>query len=302
MLRKSRVFVVIFFIFALVTFTMFRLARLARADRTIPVIEMNSDSVTVSVEGGDAAILEGVAATDAKDGNITENLFIESRTAFIEKGRFNVTIAVADRDNHVTKATREVIYSDYRSPQFSLSNPLKFSISRESRDDLNIASGLGAKDVIDGNINNKIKISSDYSINSNVPGDYHMEFVVTNSMGDTARLPVTVTIYSNVQESGLPQITLSQYLINTPVGTQVDVLSLIDQINYHNSTYRRGEDGNYYNGEFDSQGNAIMFPAESVRIDSDIDWNTPGVYEVTITFTDEKASLSNFTRCYMAVY
>ena len=43
-----------------------------------------------------------MTATDDKDGDITENLFIESRTTFLEKGRFNVTIAVADQDNHVT--------------------------------------------------------------------------------------------------------------------------------------------------------------------------------------------------------
>ena len=302
MLRKSRTFVVIFFIFSVMFFAMFRLARAATTDRTIPVIEMDSDSVTVSVEGGDEAILEGVRATDGKDGDITENLFIESRTTFLEKGRFEVTIAVADADNHINKATREVIYSDYKPPQFSLANPLKFQTVRETEDDLNIAKGLSARDVIDGNISNKIKISSDYSINSNTPGDYHMEFIVTNSMGDIAKLPVTVTIYSSSQESGLPQIVLSSYLINTTAGERVDILGLIDQINYHNSTYRRGEDGNFYNGEFTSDGNAVMFSSDSVQIDSDIDWETPGVYEVTITFVDTNAGLSNNARCYIVVY
>ena len=38
----------------------------------MPVIEMDSESITVSVEGGDEAILEGVTATDKKDGDITE--------------------------------------------------------------------------------------------------------------------------------------------------------------------------------------------------------------------------------------
>ena len=302
MLRKSRTFVVIFFILSVAIFVMFRLARAAATDRTIPVIEMDSDSITVSVEGGDEAILEGVRATDGKDGDITDNLFIESRTTFLEKGRFEVTIAVADSDNHISKATRGVVYSDYKSPQFSLSGPLKYQTSRESQDDLNVARSLSAKDVIDGNISNKIKISSDYSINSNSPGDYHMEFVVSNSMGDTVHLPVTVTIYSSSQESGLPQIMLTKYLVNTPAGQPIDILSLIDQINYHNSTYRRGEDGNYYNGEFTADGNAVMFSSDSVQINSDIDWNTPGVYEVNIVFTDANAGLSNYARCYVVVY
>ena len=159
MLRKSRVFVVIFFVISLAIFAGYHVARIATTDRTVPIIEMDSDSITVSVKGGDTAILEGVTATDEKDGDITKDLFIESRTTFLEKGKFHVTIAVADKDNHVAKVSREVIYSDYRSPQFSLSGPLKFQTERENRDDLNIASGLSANDVIDGNISNRIKFS-----------------------------------------------------------------------------------------------------------------------------------------------
>ena len=159
MLRKSRVFVVIFFIISVVSFVGYHAIRIATTDHTVPIIEMDNASITVSVKGGDAAILEGVTATDEKDGDITENLFIESRTTFLEKGKFNVTIAVADKDNHVAKVSREVIYSDYRSPQFSLSGPLKFQTERENRDDLNISSGLSANDVIDGNISNRIIFS-----------------------------------------------------------------------------------------------------------------------------------------------
>ena len=302
MLRKSRTFVVIFFILSVAIFAIFRLTRAVSTDRTMPVIEMDSDSITVSVKGGDEAILEGVRATDGKDGDITQDVFIESRTKFLDKGRFEVTIAVADGDNHVAKATREVIYSDYISPQFSLSGPLKFQTSRESEDDLNIARGLSANDVVDGKISNRIKISSDYSINPTVPGDYHMQFLVTNSMGDTVKLPVTITIYSTSQENGLPQLLLTDYLINTPVGKTIDLISLIDQINFLNSTFRRGEDSNFYNGDFNSEGNPVMFTSDSIRIDSDIDWNVPGVYEVKFTFIDANSELSNYARCYIVVF
>jgi hypothetical protein len=81
-----------------------------------------------------------------------------------------------------------------------------------------------------------------------------------------------------------------------------DIEALIEQIEYHNDTFRRGEDGNLYNGEFDAEGNPIMFDWSAIQIDTDADWNTPGVYEVKITFTDEAANLSNFTRCYVVVY
>ena len=54
--------------------------------------------------------------------------------------------------------------------------------------------------------------------------------------------------------------------------------------------------------EFDAEGNPIMFDWSAIQIDTDVDWNTPGVYEVKITFDDEAANLSNFTRCYVVVY
>lgn len=302
MLRKTRIFVVIFFIISVLLFGGYTLIRAVTVDRTLPIIEMDSDEVTISVKGGDAAILEGIKASDEKDGDITGNLFVESKSTFIEKGIFKATIAVADSDNHVTKVERKVTYSDYRSPQFTLTEPLKFLTTRENRDDLNIAESLRANDVVDGDISNKIKISSEYSINGYTPGDSHMEFIVTNSMGDTSKLPVTVNIYSALEESGLPEIILSNYLINTPVGAGADIEALIEQIEYHNDTFRRGEDGNLYNGEFDAEGNPIMFDWSAIQIDTDADWNTPGVYEVKITFTDEAANLSNFTRCYVVVY
>ncbi len=302
MLRKTRIFVVLLFIVSIIVYGCYWMFHTISTDRTIPVIEMDSDSVTVSVEGGEKAILEGVTATDEKDGDITDSLFIESKSKFSEKGKFTATIAVADKDNHVTKVEREVIYSDYVSPRFSLTAPLKFQTTRERKDDLNIAANLSAKDVIDGNVSNKIKISSDYSIEGYNTGDYHMEFIVTNSMGDVVKLPVTVNIYSAVEESGLPEIILSDYLVNTTVGSQVDITGLIEQIEYHNYTYRRGEDGNFYNGEFDLEGNAIMFDSNSIQVETDVDWNTPGAYEAKVIFTDEAAGLSNFTRCYIVVY
>ena len=302
MLRKTRIFVVIFFITSVLLFGGYTLIRAVSDDRTLPVIKMDSDKITVSVKEGDSGILEGVTASDEKDGDITGNLFVESKTNFIDRGVFSVTIAVADSDNHVTKVERKVTYSDYRSPQFSLTEPLKFLTVRENRDDLNIAKALTANDVIDGNISNKIKIASEYSVNGYTPGDYKMEFIVTNSMGDTSKLPVTVNIYSALAESGLPEIILSNYLINTPVGEGADIAALIEQIEYHNETFRRGEDGNLYNGEFDAEGNPIMFDWSAIQIDTDVDWNTPGVYEAKITFTDEVANLSNFTRCYVVVY
>ena len=120
--------------------------------------------------------------------------------------------------------------------------------------------------------------------------------------GDTVKLPVTVTIYSAAEEGNLPKIMLSTYLVNTPVGKSLDLAALVEQVNYRNDIYRRGEDGDFYNGEYDADGNPEKYSADNIQIDENIDWNTPGVYEVKVTFTDKTANLSNFARCYIEVY
>ena len=99
MLRKTRGFVIIFFVFSIVLFGGYRIWRYTSADGTLPVIEMDTDTVTSSRGCSDEAILEGVTATDEKNGDITDSLLIESRTNFVEKGRFRVTITVSDKDN-----------------------------------------------------------------------------------------------------------------------------------------------------------------------------------------------------------
>jgi hypothetical protein len=48
---------------------------------------------------------------------------------------------------------------------------------------------------MDGDITDAICLSKGYSLYSDVAGEYPIQFEVSNSAGDTALLPVTVTIY-----------------------------------------------------------------------------------------------------------
>jgi hypothetical protein len=272
-----------------------------RVDNSQPVITMSSESVKVSVQGGDEAILEGVVAEDAKDGNLTDQIFIESRNNFFEKGKFNVTLAVADSDNHLARATREIEYSDYVSPQFELTEPLEFPKASGSQDDADISANLSAHDVIDGDISNKIRISGEYSMNSYEADIYPMEFIVMNSMGDTVSFPVTVKIYDSSNSPQL-KINLKQYLMNVPVGTTVDLDSMVESIEYRGVTYKRAEDGAFYSGEYDRNGEAISIPAGRMSYSGEVDFREPGVYEITYTYTDDEEEITNDTRLYLSVY
>lgn len=301
MLRRTKVFVILFFLISVGVWKGYDIYAGLQTDNSQPVITLASESVTVSVKDGDSAILEGVTAEDAGDGDLTDKIFIESRRNFIEKGKFNVTYAVADSDNHVARATREVIYSDYVSPQFELTEPLEFPNTKSAQEDIDIAANLSAHDVIDGDISNKIRISGEYTMNSHTIGDYPMEFVVMNSMGDTVTLPVTVRIYES-SASPLPKINLKKYLLNVPVGTKVDLDSMVESIEYRGVTYIKEEDGAFYSGDYNSNGEAIMIPAGCVSYSGQVDFREPGVYEITYTYSDSEEELTNNTRLYLAVY
>ena len=301
MLKRTRVFVVLFFLLSAAIFGGRRFYLSVHTDRIFPTINVPSESITVSVKGGDEAILEGVTAEDNRDGDLTDQLFIESRSGFDKDKKFTVNIAVSDSANHITKATREVSYSDYTAPQFELSGPLVFPKAANSQDDVNIVAYLTAHDVLDGNVSNKIRISGDYTMNVYSEGDYPMEFIVTNSMGDTSTLPVTVKLCNPVVENSLPQIRLKQYLINTPVGTGVNLDDMIEDITYRGYVFNKSEDGNYYSGEYTTNGEAIMISSSLLKRTGTVDFETPGVYEITYTYEDAENEIENYSRLYVVV-
>ena len=92
MLRRTKVFVILFFLISVGVWKGYDIYAGLQADNSQPVITMESESLTVSVKDGDSALLEGVTAEDAGDGDLTDKIFIESRRNFIEKGKFNFII------------------------------------------------------------------------------------------------------------------------------------------------------------------------------------------------------------------
>ena len=89
-------------------------------DRVPPKITMDSDEITVSVSDSEEQLLQGVTATDARDGDVTSSLVVEAVRGVVANQEFTVTYAAFDGAGNVAKAQRTVHYSDYVSPRFSL--------------------------------------------------------------------------------------------------------------------------------------------------------------------------------------
>ncbi|MGN0417664.1 immunoglobulin-like domain-containing protein [Anaerostipes faecalis] len=280
-MRRIRILSVLLFAGALTASVIYGVIDRRNSDSTGPQITMDEESVTVSCEAEEEELLQGIYAEDRRDGDVSESLIVESMSNFIEKGRRTISIAAFDSDSHVTKATREIIYSDYQSPRFSLSGPLKFSTGEES-----ILKVVGASDLLDGDLTGNIKISSENYIQTDTPGEYQVTFSVTNSAGDVAQLPVTVQIFNAADESQKPEIILSQYLIYVEQGQQVDPWDYVQKIIIRGKEYEKDEDGILRNSDTMDNQEKTIITRDDVRVTGSVDEDTPGTYEILYRMAD----------------
>lgn len=292
-MRKIRILSVIVFILSAGTFAFFKFTDKKTTDTDGPIIQMETDSIEVLSGAGNEELLAGVTATDRKDGDVTASLVIERMTNFTERGKRTVTIAAFDSDNNVAKATREIIYSDYTAPSFELAEPLFFPENPSS-----LGEELTASDVLDGDITEKIRMSAVDVLQLDTVGDYQVIFTVSNSAGDTTQLPVTVTIYDSSEQSMLPSITLSDYLIHVKTGESVDAWSYIDEVNYRGTVYKPAVSSSGENilaEETNSAEDDSLYGANEERkyltnidITNPVDVNTPGTYEIIYRVTSDE--------------
>ena len=267
-MKLLRIFVSAAFVIVGAVFLIFLIKETITTDRSIPVITIESDVLEVELKAKPEDMLVGVTAHDKKDGDITSELFVESISRFTKKGECNVTYVVCDSDNHVTKATRKIRYKNYTSPKFVIEKSLCFS----AYDYIDLTETVKAVDCIEGDISGRVVIASD-SLTNLTEGIYNFNVSVTNKYGDTSLMRLPVIIDEDLGFNG-PQIELTQYLIEAPVGTQFDpqsyfVTALDRNENDVSSTLRiehninSAREGTYYihyytNDEVGNLGHAVI--------------------------------------------
>ena len=275
MLKMIQTFLILFFTASVVLFCSSLWEENKVSDSQGPVIHMDRDSIKISVREDASAILNGVAASDSKDGDVSDTLVVESLSNFIEKGRRQAVIAAFDQDNHVTKVTRDIIYTDYHSPHFSLKEPLRFSITGHE----SIIDNLTAYDVLDGDITDRITIrkNDDDMIYTDLnPGNYPYMLSVVNSAGDCVQLPVTVELYTPSQDNQCPKVVLSDYLIYIKTGSKLQPSKYIDSILFSGRTW-----------PVDDPPEDAPYTAEDIHIFNNVDTDVAGTYEILYTMENE---------------
>lgn len=228
-------------------------------DTVPPVITLDSDSITVSVEDGRDALLRGVTASDAKDGDLTGQIIVSGVSKLISNNTAKVSYMVFDKAWNMASATRYVVYSDYHRPRFMLITPLVYSLGET----VSITGRLQAQDAVDGDITSSIRVLSS-DIISSTEGVYNLTLQVINSLGDTAQVTLPVTI--RAEADGDSAVKLRRYLVYVGLGDNFEPRNYIESV---------------------SAGSV-----SDVRIDSNVDTQSAGCYLVTYTVTSGGRSSS----------
>lgn len=258
-MKKQRFLMILLAILCLVAFFAYRAKGSLSADTQPPVIRESGNPPELSVTDGEEALLSGLTARDDTDGNVTNSLIVESVRLADADGTVSVTCAAFDRAGNVAKFTRQARYTDYESPRFSLSQPLLFP-QGSSFDVLDI---VGAQDVLDGDIQHRIRATSLDESSVSAIGSHQVQFRVTNSLGDTVSLTLPVEVYASGTYS--MALRLSSYLVYLEPGSSFSARNylLSATLNSETVSLENTTPANY-----------------SVSVIGTVDTNTPGVYAV----------------------
>lgn len=229
-----------------------------------PEIKFQQDTISASVNASNEELLRGVTAFDPEDGDVTDSLIVEGTSNLIKGNSIRVTYVAFDSQNHVTKAERTVEFTDYTAPRFVMSAPLIF----KQQNDISVLACVGAEDVFEGDISRNVKYSIiTNGISLDEIGEYDIELSVTNKIGDTVKLPVTVEIAD--EDVNPAQITLSDYIVYLKQGDE------FNPKDYVVSYMVNGAESTNVNG---------------LSISSDVDTDEAGIYTVDYTYNSREKS------------
>lgn len=275
-MRRFRLLLLVFFLIVFAVFMASNIHEYLTSDYTAPVISAEEEVIYLSVDDPEEELLQRMTALDNLDGDVTDSLVVVSKSKFIAKATRNINYAAFDKNNNVGTYTRKLVYTDYHSPRFVITEPMRFVAGNSSYNYLRF---VRAVDCLDGNITPQIKITfGDTEIASEAVSEQKIHLQVTNSAGDTSVLVLTAT-FEDFDTYSKASPSLSDYVIYIKAGEKPNLRS------YLNGIWMAGSTRKYSDLGFN--------PDQDVTIDdSQVDYSTPGFYVVTYQLSRDTANAS----------
>lgn len=282
MKRRNITYQCILLVLTLLVFAGYLVLRHTRADDTGPEITVSDGLLEVSVLEPEDAYLQGVTATDDRDGDVTDRMLVESVYGITEDHQVTVTYAAFDRAGNVTKTQRQIRFTDYHSPRFTLDCALTFPCTSG----LDVMDYIGAEDVFDGDVVRRVRATliNNAGTLSDV-GIHDVKLQVTNSLGDTAQLVLPVEVYE--PEKYNASMELDTYLVYLPRGAAFDAKAHLVSMTCGGIT----------------RSLEIVSEEISVSVAHSVNMQEPGVYPVSYTarYTGSGQTYTAYSRLFVVV-
>ena len=260
-MRYLRIFTVILFVFSLLFagWSDHRYNRNLNTD--YPEITSADELLEISAQDPPEAIFRGLSAQDATDGDLTEQIMVASMSHFLEPGTVRVKYVVFDSHNNSATLTRQVHYTDYEPPVFSLEKAPVYRVGSS----FDLLDYIRVEDCIDGDISDHIRVISNM-VNNFTVGNYPVVLEVSNSCGDTAQITLWVT-YESKESTAV--VNLHRYIVYVQQGETFEPMQWLATVT-------------------DRDANALN--RENIEIQGNLDVNKPGCYQLTYSYSDGKLS------------
>ena len=194
-----------------------------RKDTTAPVFSDPLEDVHISVSDETSVMLAQLAATDDRDGDLTDHIRVERISRFGDQNQVDVSFVVFDRAGNMSRHFRTVYYDDYTPPRFALAEPLVYNEGTA----VGVMDRLKLYDALEGDISYKVKLE-DANVNDSQPGMYEVTLraVTDHGVDVCVRVPLNVLKYDSLA----PKITLSEYLVYVKKGEAFDPTQYITDV------------------------------------------------------------------------
>lgn len=226
-----------------------------------PEISSTEETLHISVNDPEEALFRGLSASDATDGDLTDQIMVASVSHFLEPGTVSVKYVVFDNHNHSATLTRKVHYTDYTAPKFTLDKAPVYTLGSS----FDLLKYIRVTDCIDGEIGDQIRVISNL-VNNFTAGNYPVVLEVSNSCGDTAQITLWVS-YLNTASTA--SVKLHQYIVYMEQGETFDPQQWIASV---------------------TDRNAVALDTANIEIQGNLDMNTPGCYQLVYSYDDGKLS------------
>ena len=233
----------------------------SKLNTDFPQITSDTQLLEISVNEPEEAIFRGLQASDETDGDLTDQIMVASISHFLEPGTVRVKYVVFDSHNNAATLTRNVCYTDYEPPKFSLEKSPVYTVGSS----LDLLNYIRVDDCIDGDLSDHIRVVSNM-VNNYTPGNYPVVLEVSNSCGDTAQITLWVS-YQSTESTAV--VKLHQNIVYVQQGDTFAPRQWLAAV---------------------TDRSATALDSGKVEIQGNLDVNQPGCYQLVYNYQDGQLS------------